>query len=403
MTVKRFRALFFLLFLIFVSNYSFGQSFQLSDSAFAAGVPNSGRIWGEVFGDYYYKAHSDIENRGIVNQYTGVPEKRSAFAFRRIYLGYDHNISKKFSSELLLASEDNFEQEFQPGQSVVSGDLLPNNKMTFFIKEANLRWKNIWKGTDLVVGEVYTPAFIYLTAKVWANRWLEKTIADIRKTPSYDVGITLQSHLGNAGNYGYNIMVGNGTGSKPENDKFKWFYGDVYAKFFEKKLIFDLYLDYERLNRTAGFHHSRNMIKGLAAYDSKQFTLGVESFINFGKQDVVGYRGPVKDTINATATGASFYVHGTILPKKLNYILRYDIYNPDVNYNSAIYSKYSGLTSAYDPSNNEEFILAGLDYTASKNVHFSPNIWYVQYSNKSIRDKGNDLVYRLTFQYLFGK
>jgi hypothetical protein len=30
------------------------------------------------------------------------------FQFRRIYLGYDYNISKKFTAELLLAAEDNF-------------------------------------------------------------------------------------------------------------------------------------------------------------------------------------------------------------------------------------------------------------------------------------------------------
>jgi len=65
-----------------------------SDSAYKAGAANSGRIWGYAFGDAYYKAHSDSFNRGGSNQYSGIPQGRNAFQFRRIYLGYDFNISK---------------------------------------------------------------------------------------------------------------------------------------------------------------------------------------------------------------------------------------------------------------------------------------------------------------------
>src|SRR5579871_5931139 len=79
-----------------------------SDSAFKAGSANSGRLWGYVFGDFAYKAHSDSLARGGSNQYTGIPQSRTTFQFRRIYLGYDYNITKKFSAEILLAAEDNF-------------------------------------------------------------------------------------------------------------------------------------------------------------------------------------------------------------------------------------------------------------------------------------------------------
>ncbi|HVU84659.1 MAG TPA: hypothetical protein VHC50_07450, partial [Puia sp.] len=86
-----------------------------SDSAFKAGRANSGRLWGYAFGDYYVKAHTDSLNRGNANQYTGIPANRSAFQFRRIYLGYDYNITDKFSAELLLAAEDNFPAGNPPG------------------------------------------------------------------------------------------------------------------------------------------------------------------------------------------------------------------------------------------------------------------------------------------------
>src|ERR1035438_7045194 len=100
------------------------QFISNSDSAFKAGTPNSGRIWGYVFGDYFYKGHSDSLNRGGNNQYTNVKKGQEEFQFRRIYIGYDYNISKKFSTEFLFAAEDDF----------TSGDLLQNKKSSTYMK-----------------------------------------------------------------------------------------------------------------------------------------------------------------------------------------------------------------------------------------------------------------------------
>ena len=376
-----------------------------SDSAFKVGSPNSGRIWGNAFGDFAYKSHSDSLARGGANQYTGVPQSKTAFSFRRIYLGYDYNITKKFSVELLLAAEDNFNQTSPNGTNTTSGDLLTNNKYAFYIKLANLRWKNIFKGTDLVVGQVSTPAFSLLSEKLWSYRSIERTISDIRRTPSFDMGATLQGRFDSKGNYGYNVMVGNGTQAKPENDKFKWIYGDVYAMFLDKKLVFDLYADYLRLNRVDGFHHSRNMVKGFASYNTSAFTIGLEAFVNKGNKDVVGIRTIGKDTLDASAKGISAYVHGNIVKGKLRYFVRYDHYNPDSKYDNSTYSKYTGFTSNYEPSNKENFFTAGLDFMPAKNVHFMPNIWYSQYiaNQAGASNTDHDLVYRVTFYYIFGK
>ncbi len=240
-----------------------------SDSLFKAGKPNSGRIWGYAFADYYYKGQSDSLKRGGSNQYTGIPKDRNAFQFRRIYLGYDYNITQKFSAELLLAAEDNFPAGNPPTSTTASGDELLNNKLSFYIKLANIRVKNIWKGTDLVLGQVSTPSFPLISEKMWNYRSIERTIADIRRTPSYDFGATLQGVFDpSTKNFGYDLMVGNGSSAKPEADNFKWFYGDVYGYFFNKKIVIDAYADYERLNWTSTWHHSRQMIKGYIAYNS---------------------------------------------------------------------------------------------------------------------------------------
>lgn len=389
-----------LLMLVYSSNQLMAQS-SVSDSSFKPG----GKLWGYVFGDYYYKAHSDPFNRGA-NQYSGIEQGRNAFQLRRVYLGYNYNITPKFSAEMLLAAEDNITNS----SGATSGDLLSNNKLSFYIKLANLRWKNIWKGTDLVIGQVSTPAFPLLVEPTWGYRSIEKTIADIHRTPSFDLGATLQGRFDpDKGNYGYNLMVSNGTGARPEGDKFKWFSGDVYAKFFDKKLLLDFYADYQRLNWTSAFHHSRNMLKGFVAYTTPAITIGVEAFVDKGKNDVAGIKASsAKDTLNANAKGVSAFVHGNIIKDKLRFFVRSDFYNPDASYDNSLYSFYQGLSTPYEPNNKEWLFTGGLDFTPAKNVHFMPNIWYNRYSSQQANVSGaakqdHDLVYRLTFYYVYGK
>lgn len=396
-----------LLFLFFFSlSQGIAQPFSTvapasNDTAFKP----QGKLWGYVFGDFYYKAHGDSAGRGgIANQYTGIPENRNAFQIRRAYLGYNYDITPTFSAELLLAAEDNIANP----NGTSSGDLLADNKLSFYIKFANIRWKNIWKGTDLVVGQSPTPTFSLLTEGIWGYRSIEKTIADIRKTPSFDLGAALQGKFDPAtGNFGYNIMIGSGTGARPENDNFKWFYGDVYAKLLDKKLVIDVYADYVRMNWVPGFHHSRSMLKGFVAYTTPALTIGTEAFINYGRQDVAGIKGSQKDTTDANATVFSFYVRGQLKKDKLGYFARIDRFNPDEKYNPA-YSSYTGFSPTYEPNNKEVFVTAGLDFTPARNVHFMPNIWYNRYTSQHQTATGHiqhdhDLVFRLSFFYTYGR
>ncbi|MDP9048776.1 MAG: hypothetical protein M3N14_11620 [Bacteroidota bacterium] len=371
------------------------------------------RLWGYAFGDFYYKSHSDPLGRGGSNQYTGVPQDRNAFQFRRIYLGYDYDITKQFSAELLLAAEDNFATVTTPAAAgATSGDLLTNNKLTFYIKLLNLRWKNIWNGTDLVIGQQSTPAFPLLSEKIWSYRSIERTVADIRRTPSYDLGAGLQGTFDPATkNYGFDLMVANGTSDKPENDIYKWFYGDVYAKFLDQKLIFDLYADYEQLtgNTATVSATSRNMIKGYVAYTTPKFTVGIEAFTNMLKNGALATRADKTTAyLDQTAVAWSFYVRGPIVKNKIGFFARYDTYNPDTNYDNAAYVSYKGLVGNYDPNIKEEFFTAGLDFTPTKNVHLMPNIWANRYKNQQANITGSavdnaDVVYRLTAYFTFGK
>ncbi|MBD0333835.1 MAG: hypothetical protein ICV66_14425 [Chitinophagaceae bacterium] len=371
------------------------------DTTFKTG----GKLWGYTFGDYYYKAHSDELNRGGVNQYTGIEKGRNAFQIRRAYVGYNYEITRKFAAELLLAAEDNV----TGSTGVPTGDLLANGKFSFFLKYANLRWRNIWRGADFIIGLVATPTYSLIEEPTWGHRFIERTIADIRRTTSFDLGVALQGKFDpETANFGYNVMIGNGTGARPENDKFKWFYGNVYAKLFDKKLLLSLYADYVRLHRLDTFHHSRNMVKGFVAYTIPAITVGVEAFINHGKNDVVGIATAGQDTLDAHARGISAFVRGPIIKDKVGFFARMDYYNPNHDYDNGRYDTYKGFTAPYEPNNKEHFVTAGLDFTPIKNVHFAPNVWYNNYKGQQTgltgaAKKDYDLVYRLTFYYVYGR
>lgn len=395
----------FLLFtLIFIFGLFFSTTIKAqflfnSDSAFNAGRPNSGKLWGYSFADYYYKSHTDTLNRGGSNQYTGIPKNRNAFQIRRLYLGYNYNITKKFTAEVLL----------EGANGATSGEALTDNKLAFYIKLANLRIKDIWKGTDLILGQVSTPGFSASSESFWGYRSIEKTVTDIRGTPSYDLGIALQGKFDpKNGNFGYDLMAGNGTGAKPEGDNYKWFYVDIWGKFLNKKLYLNLYVDYNRMASIAGMQHSRSMIKSFVAYTVPKLTVGVEAYSNRLQNDNQATEigtGTV-DVLSVAAKGISIFARGPILKDKLNFFARFDAFNPDTKINNSKYNKYVGNTGGYnDPSTKEQFITAGIDFTPVKNVHFMPNIWYNKYINQGFASKYNsyDLTYRLTFYYVFGK
>ena len=364
----------------------------------------SGKLWGYAFGDYAFKQHGDTlgggAGRGGSNQYSNVAVNQSLFQMRRIYLGYDYDISKKFSAQFLLAAEDDF----------AGGDLLANGKFSPYVKLANIRWKNIFKGSDLVFGLQPTPTFATTSEPVWGYRSIERTIMDIRRTSSYDLGVSLQGHLPKDDKFSYTLMVSNGTGAKPETDPFKWFWADVNYKFLNKKLIVDLYSDYARLNLMSGWHHDRSTQKLFVAYTVPKFTIGVEVFANNLRGDQIDTRIDKKanDTLTTKSMGVSVFARGKLYKEKLGFFIRYDNYDPSLNNDNGTYSSYKTLTSQYNPNTKEQFFTAGLDFTPVKNVHIMPNIWYNAYKNAGPTDYGDnnnahDMVYRLTFYYIYGK
>ncbi len=395
------------------------------------------RVWGYSFGDFYYAGYADKLARGAETMYNGVATGRNAFQFRRIYLGYDYDITRQFTAELLLASEPNANTGVNGATAIQNGDNLVDNKMAFFIKNINLRYRNIFNGTDFVIGEMSTPGFALnepgtngptsLSEKTWGYRSIEKTITDFHKTNSYDVGAALQGTFDpKTKNYGYVLMVGNNSTSSllaagpnnPNTGFFKMFYGDLWGKFFGQKLLVDFYYDHVL---TAGSstvnvntppvpvsvgQQSHSVIKGFVAYTTPKLTVGVEAYSNKIANGVITTN--TTSAADATVQGISVFVKGAIVKDKLGFFARYDGYNPNNDFDNA--NTYTKLTnfSSYDPYTKETFYTAGLDFTPTKNVHFMPNIWLVNYKDQrpsasgGLAD-GNTVVYRFTFFFTFGK
>lgn len=412
------------------------------------------RLWGYAFGDEYYAGHADAGNRGPETMYNGVPTYRNAFQFRRLYLGYDYDISKKFKAEVLLASEPNANTgtvgatstststttltgvlggtattttKTTTTTSVSNGDNLVDGKMAFWIKNFNLRVRDVWNGTDFVIGEMSTPGFALnepgtngptsLSESTWAYRSVEKTITDFHKNNSYDVGAALQGTFDPATkNFGYVAMVGNNStssllsASNANTGFYKIFYGDIWAKFLDQHLYVDFYADYSKTAPATAVipGQEHNMFKLFVAYLSKPVNVGVEVYtqnIASGVNSVT----PAPSTTtpeDATVHGLSVWVRGAIV-KNLNYYARYDTYNPDTKFNTANTYTVNTNYGSYNPTTKEQFYTAGVDYNPIKNVHFMPNFWLIQYANQgpTAATVLNDhtIVYRFTFFYTFGK
>jgi len=429
----------------------------------------SGRLWGYAFSDFAYKGTADNigtaaapVSRGGSNQYTGMPANANTFQFRRIYLGYNYDISPKFSAEFLLAMEDDFGSntgvgsitQSAPGGVGSAGDLTAGGKFAPYVKYGDIKWKNIFRNSDLKIGSQATPSFAktdrneQTAEEVWGYRAIERTVSDIRRTPSFDMGASLQGWFDKDGKYGYMLMVGNGQSAKPGTSIDKWFYGDVYAKFFNKRLIVDLYADYQRLNNwgvwvqgpTLGvesingpLYQSRNMTKLFVAWNTNKLTVGFEGFQNVelsGLTVVETDKNTYYKTFSAMAY--SFYVRGRIVSApngdpRLNFFARYDNYDPSGNLSTIVNAattstvKVSSGVSNYDPYTKEQFVTFGIDYMPVKNVHIMPNVWLNTYNsslsqtgtnaaglaytkigtNEVTGIKGTDAVYRITLYYIY--
>lgn len=317
----------------------------------------SGKVWGLAFGDYFYKTGGD--SLPTVLEYSKYKKDYNAFEFRRIHLGYDYNISENFVTSFVLSYEGE--------------DLTSDSKRAVFVKDAFLKWKNIFTNSDLTFGLMPTPGFTFISEKVWGFRSVDKTIMDMRGVlSSRDIGLMLNGTFDKDKNYGYYVMVGNGRGVRLETNKYKRVYGSLFANFLNKKIIVDVFGDYE-----AAPDNHRTTFQSFVGYVNECMSAGAEYYSQ-------------KDKDVELSKGVSLFVSGKVLRDKLKMFARYDYYNPN---------KPTGTGF------NQHFVTAGLEFSPAPKVHISPNIWINAYEGVAIApfvnvpNRKSDVVPRLTLFY----
>lgn len=329
----------------------------------ASRVQAQGAVSGYVFGDYFYKATGDSTGAG--SQYSALRKVDHAFQFRRLYLYYDHPIGSKFVAQFLLEGND---KTFEPG-----------GRHGVFVKTAYLQWKTVFPLANIWIGMVPTPTWSSsFSEKTWNYRSIEKTITDFRGLGSAsDIGLLLQGKLHSEDKAGYLFMVGNGRGQKPEDNRYKKFYGTLYGRPAEG-LLLEAYGDFEE----AKGGKDKTTLKGFAAYKHDRVTAGVEAVQQVQKAGAGG-----KDK---KPRGIAVFVWAP-LPgaPKFNAFVRFDTWNPDTE------NSTTGFT--------ENFFVAGIDHMPVKNVHIMPNVWVNTFSNKddSGAERDADVVARVTVHYVY--
>ena len=243
--------------LLFLSNFTLAQE--------------KVKIHGLTFGDFFYNASSHNPSLKDIN---GV-------RINRVYFTGDFTLSDNFSSRFRLETDQ-----------IGSGG--GKNEFGVMVKDAWLKWHNIFSGSDLVFGISPTPAFD-VSEGAWGHRYLEKTIMDLNHiVGSRDMGIDLKGKLDEGGTVKYWVKLGNNSGNSPEANKYKRYYGMLEFN-PSSDLLITVYGDYAsaapKLDASTGSMVDNNGTVGALFLSYKQkgsFSLGLEGFIrsiqnNFSK------------------------------------------------------------------------------------------------------------------------
>jgi len=323
--------------------------------SFKTGYAQPGKISGYMFGDYYYMASNHLSDLESLN----------GFWFRRIYLTYDQGLSENFGMRFRIEMSS-------------AGDFSSKTKMAPAVKDAYLKWK--LNRHSIILGISPTPTWD-LVEKVWGYRAAEKTPLDLQKFgSSRDFGLSFRGSLDQKKKIIYHFMIANGNGNSSENNAGKKVFLALTGK-IGKNLLAQGYVDFE--NRPG--HTNRLTTQGFAAYQSESFRLGVQ----FARQT------RQREGENDLKLGiGSFFVAAQLSEKAWGFA-RFDrIFdlNPD------------GAGIAYipfDPTAKSTFLLAGLDFRPTGNIHLMPNVEIVKYDeNESGVKPGNDIIPRLTYHYI---
>ena len=331
-----------------------------------------GRISGYMFADYYYNvagdpthhynaAGSDSDKVNIDNSAAQqIGKDLNGFQFRRVYFQLDNDLSIKYSTRFRLEADQK--------------SLTSDGKIGVALRNAYLQVRGIYPRADLLIGLVPTPIWEN-PEEFWQYRSIEKTIADFRGIGgSQDEGLSLKGFVDYDHRLGYSVMLGNGIGQKPEDNRYKKIMASLPIRLGDLRV--EPFADYE--NGASGT--DRATYKGFAGYEFRRCAVGAEVVDRVNHRPVGGNQEPFGFSVfarhNATSTLAAY--------------ARFDLWQPDRRADNRI---------------DSQLWIAGLDWQPFKDVHFMPNVEATQYDAKGtgVAPPHHDLQARMTFYYRFSK
>ncbi len=323
------------------------------------------KIHGLTFGDFFYNASSfNPANKDI-----------NGVRINRVYFTGDFTLSKQFSSRFRLETDQ-----------IGSGG--GKNEFGVMVKDAWLKWGNIFSGSDLIFGISPTPAFD-VSEGAWGHRYLEKTIMDLNHiVGSRDMGIDLKGKFDESGTVKYWVKLGNNSGNSPEANKYKRYYGLLEFN-PSSNLLITLYGDYAsaapKLDPTTGTTVSNNGTVGALFVNYKQkgsFSIGFEGFIRSIQNNYLPKGGSLE---SQSSNGFSIWAYAN-LSESTQLVARFDNFDPN--------------TSA--SNDGTSLILAGIQFNPIKSVSVTPNVEVVSHqATPATGGNKSDVTPRVSFYWEF--
>ena len=339
--------------------------FLIGSASYAQDTQPKGTFSGYMFGDYFYNVARDTSFAGAKppsKTALSGPKDMQGFQFRRIYFTYDDDISSQFTSRFRVEAD----------QSV-----LVNNKIETFVKDAYLKWKNVFEGSDMIFGIQPTTAFD-ISETWWAYRSLEKTIMDVRGIiPSRDFGLALRGKVTGDGMFNYWAMIANGDGNSPVGSKFRRYSLNLQVKTdqFQATLNGD-YRAQPAINDPTSTSKpeatfSNDIFTGsvfLGYKEAGSYSFGAEAFWQTMFHAITDSSVTTTPRPLTGRNAMGFSVFGSVnLQNDLLLVGRYDYFDPNSN--------------SYFKGDSRNYIIAGLDWKANKNVSIMPNVQIETYES----------------------
>lgn len=331
-------------------------------SSFWAQEKSGPKFSGLMFGDYFYNIDQRDTSKKDLN----------GFQFRRIYFTTDFSISENFDARFRLEADQS------------SGSLTSGGKVGVMVKDAYLKWKGVFSGSDMFFGISPTPAFDVSEA-AWGYRSLEKTILDFNGiVSSRDLGADLKGKLTEGGMVKYWLKIGNNSGNAPESNKYKRFYGLL--QFIPiANFQFTVYGDYasnpKKSDPASKQLKNNSAVVGallLNYFEKDKYSFGVETFLKSQQNNFVKKGGSSLQSQSGLGISLFAWVAATDF---IRVVGRFDNFDPNTDLDK-------------DARN---LILGAVDFRVDKNVSIMPNIETVTYQS----DGANDVIGRVTFSYQF--